>query len=124
MSLTISQSPVLNPQPAAKAAKTAEPTPAPQKQASSLGDNLLRSGAGLMIGAQTGALVGGLGVGGYTALTMGANVPAFHKVLGVIGAGGMAAIGGAAAGAVGGAAAGALAQSKGSAAGVYAADKK
>lgn len=114
MSMPITQTPLISNQPAQTPARTAAPAPAKAAAAppKSLGDTLVLGGAGLMVGAHAGALTGGLGVGTYTALTMGSNVPMFHKVLGVIGAGGMSAIGGAAAGAVGGAAAASLAQSK------------
>ncbi|MGV3526372.1 MAG: hypothetical protein ACO1RX_19285 [Candidatus Sericytochromatia bacterium] len=111
MSMPITQSPVIGNQPVRPASQPPKAAPAAQaEKPKSVGDTLVRSGAGLMVGFQTGLITGGLGVGTYTALT--SKAPAFHKALAVVGFGGMAAIGGGAAGAVGGAAAAGLAQSK------------
>lgn len=111
MSMPITQSPLISNQPVRPSAKPPGAAPAATaNKPSALGDKLVRSGAGLMVGFQTGLITGGVGVGAYTALT--SKAPAFHKALAVVGFGGMAAIGGGAAGAVGGAAAASLAQSK------------
>lgn len=106
MSLTVTQSspiiPSQTPQAPKQPAKTEQQ--APEKNNLSVGDHLMRGAGGAVIGAQATGALAGVGTAAAVIFSKSGAGP-FHKALGVIGFGGMAAIAGAVAGGVGGAAA-------------------